>query len=51
MPNRFFSMRAEASSGLDLLVNFYQEKSDKKAKHLTGATLENTETRFDILNI
>jgi hypothetical protein len=44
-------MRAEASSGLDHLVTFLSREIDKKAKYLTGATLENTETRFDILNI
>jgi hypothetical protein len=46
---RFFSMRAEASTGLDLLVNFYQEKLTKNPKRAPELHLKNTETRFDIL--
>ncbi len=49
MPNRFFSMRAEASAGLYLLVNFYKEKLTKKPSIATELHLKYTETRFDIL--
>jgi hypothetical protein len=42
-------MRAEASAGLDLLVNFYQEKLTKKPSTAQELHLKNTETRFDIL--
>jgi hypothetical protein len=34
MPNRFFSMWAEASAGLDLLVTFLSREIDKKAKQI-----------------
>ena len=48
MPDRFFSMRAEASTGLDLLVNFYQEKLTKNPKRAPELHLKNTETSLDI---
>ena len=41
-------MRAEASTGLDLLVNFYQEKLTKNPKRAPELHLKNTETRLDI---
>jgi hypothetical protein len=41
-------MRAEASTGLDLLVNFYQEKLTKNPNRAPELHLKNTEIRLDI---